>query len=159
MSLVSITLTFLNLLPNLLILVVSLLSLSIYKDRINSYMLRLVVGVSVLLVSALFLALLTNSIVYFFSESIILRDLPEEFLYFVKAVEPLKIILTVLLIVWIGFVIFMFSPEHSKFLIVCACVVAYFIIWQFIGQYVVNGLSDVLSNLLKNLGLYYIYSY
>lgn len=146
----------LNLIPYFLVLAVAVSSLFIFKKEINSYVKRLIVGASMLLTTILFTSIFTNLIAtFFYGSSVVVSELPDEFMYFIRVREPLEFVLSLLIIIYIVYFTYTNSPEHKKFLIFSALTALYFIVWQIFGQQILSGLEYALSSCFNDSRFYY----
>ena len=137
--------TLINILPSLLVLTQSLISLKIYSGFVNSYMKRYVIFTSAFMIVVLIMIMSESLLLAFCQNSYsIMNDFSENFNFVFDVFAPLRLILTILLIVWIVYINFRWKDQSRPFYIISIFIVSLFLIWMVIGQQVIGLLDDVL---------------
>lgn len=137
--------TLIGILPNVLLLICSIVSLSIHKDNINSYMKQYVVFISVFLVVALIMSISVSFLMVFFIDNYqIIQEFYEKFDFIFNASAPLTLILSILLFVWLIYINFRGEKKSRTFFVFSIAVMVFFFIWMILGQQIIGLLNGVL---------------
>ena len=137
--------TLIGILPNVLLLICSIVSLSIHKANINSYMKRYVVFISVFLVVALIMSISVSFLMVFFIDNYqIIQEFYEKFDFIFNAGAPLTLILSILLFVWLIYINFRREKKSRTFFVFSIAVMVFFFIWMILGQQIIGLLNGVL---------------
>lgn len=136
------------LVPNVLLLLVSLTSLRIYGAELNSYKIRYVICTSSFLFIAIIFNILCYLLFFLYPSSTILEDFYYQFSWVFKFSLPVTLILSILVSIWLIYLNVKKKSESRMFSIFSSFVVCYFFIWQIFGSQIIEVIDKELSILL-----------